>query len=88
MLQTISNRSVNEDGRHTQRKPRHDELADVISQLHMQKEQPDQIMATPVDARKVHDRVQTGSKRTIEPSSSLTKELGGRFFISIRSKQK
>lgn len=64
---------------HTQGKPRHNQSRNVVHHLYMQEEHSDNVMAALVNPSEMHDRIQTGSERSIQPPSSLTNELGRSF---------
>ena len=63
----------------TKGEPGHDELCEVVKHLNVQEEHPEEVVATLVDAPEMHHGVQTGSERSVQPSSPLTDKLGCSF---------
>lgn len=63
-------------GKHTERKPDHDKLTDIINHLNIQEKQPNDVMAAAINSPKVHHSVQSHRKGAIQQPSMLTDEFG------------
>lgn len=65
--------------RHTESKPGHEDSESVVQHLNVEEEHAKDVMSTLVHSAKVHESVDTGGERTIEPSTTLTDEFRSSF---------
>ena len=63
----------------TQREPRHDNVGQVVDELNVQEDHADDVVTRSVHASEMHERVDGGSEGTVQPTTTLTDELGSTF---------
>jgi hypothetical protein len=63
----------------SQREPSEDSLTHVVDQLDVEEEHADEVVSGLVHAAEMEERVNTGGEGTVQPTTTLTDELGSTF---------